>query len=250
MKDLVKMAVVLALVCLVAAAALSQVYKVTKEPIAAALEAEARDAAAAVLGPVLGEGVEITKRENVAGQKALYFAQQDGKILGVAFTVGTRQGYSGLIEGMLGVDAEGRVLGYRIVVHSETPGLGANAASNESWLHQLIFKGDQPRSLDNTDWRVKKDGGEIDALTGATITPRAICGSVKQGLEWFRDHRAELIGQSETEATPEEETPPAEPTPDASLEEGGTVDPNLPAAKPLPPVQKTPPQIIEKDLTE
>ena len=228
MKDLIKMGAVLALICLAAAAALSQVNSVTKGPIAAAMEAEALEAAAKVLAPVMGDGATVAKREGVAGKENLYVAEREGRALGFAFIISTKEGYSGLIESMLGVDVDGNVLGFQIVQHAETPGLGANAKTDTAWLAQLIKKGDEPRNLDNTDWRVKKDGGEIDAVTSATISSRAV---------------------EARQATPDA-TPVPEPTPDASLEEGGVIDHNLPAAKPLPAAQKTPVGIIEKDLTE
>jgi len=253
MKDLLRMAVVLVVICVVAALALSQVYKVTKDPIAQAKEAEAKEAAAAVLSAVVGDGVEMVKRENVAGKDAVYVAQAGDAAKGFAFKVDTNSGYSGKIVGMIGLDADGNILGFKVVEHSETPGLGANIAVNEPWQKQLIAKDGQPRNLDNTDWRVKKDGGEIDALTGATISPRAICGAIKAGLEWFRDNRVELTGNAApaeaVEPTPDPNAPLV-PTPDATLEEGGTVDKNLPAAKPLPTTTKTPLPIQGKDLTE
>ncbi len=194
MKDLVRMAVVLTVICMVSATALSQVYRVTKEPIAQAREAEAKLAAETVLGPVMGSGVTIEKRENFGGKDAVYAAMSEGAIKGLAVAVSSDKGYSGQIKGMLGIAENGNVIGYQVVLHSETPGLGANITSNKKWLRQLIFKNDKPRSLDNTDWRVKKDGGEIDALTGATISPRAVVGSIKEGLDWFKANSALVKG--------------------------------------------------------
>jgi len=244
MKELIRLTVVLGVICIVSAVALSQVYQATKEPIALAREAEAKDAAAQVLGPVMVEGAAMDKRAGEGPEgRDLFVASQGGQELGVAFTVVSSKGYSGDIVGMLGLDPAGNVLGYRVVMHAETPGLGANIASDEKWLHQLVFKGEERRNLTNTDWRVKKDGGEIDALTGATITPRAVAGSLQAGLEWHRDRAA----ASAPEAAPVE---PVEPTPDPSVEEGGAVDEKLPAAEPLPEVKKTPVPITGKTLTE
>lgn len=243
MNDLLKMTLVLGVICIVAAVSLSQVYEMTKGPIAAALEAEAKEAAAAVLGPVMVEGATMEKRAGAGLDGGdLFAAVSDGQTLGYAFTVVTTKGYSGDIAGMLGVDPDGNVLGYKVVLHAETPGLGSNITSDEPWLRQLAFTGEARRNLDNTDWRVKKDGGEIDALTGATISPRAVSESIKAGLEWYRDFAA-----AQQPAAPPE---PAAPTPDPSVEEGGAVDPKLPASKPLPVVTKTPLPITGKTLTE
>src|SRR5690606_33294119 len=87
-------------------------------------------------------------------------------------------GYGGNIALLVGVTVDGTITGVRVVLpHNETPGLGDKIETRKSgWI--LGFNG---RSLDNTDaqgWAVKKDGGEFDAFTGATITPRAVVGAV------------------------------------------------------------------------
>ena len=84
-------------------------------------------------------------------------------------------------------DAEGTVSGIEILTHAETPGLGDKIV--EPWFKDL-FAG---KNLDNADWRVKKDGGEFDQITGATISPRAVVGAVRKGLEFYRDHRAKIL---------------------------------------------------------
>lgn len=236
MREVLGMVVVLALICLVAAVALSQVYRVTKDPIAQAKEAEAREAAAQVLQPLLAAGAVIEKRENLAGKEALYLAMAAGKIRGAAFIVRNDSGYSGLIECMLGVDMTGNITGFAVVQHAETPGLGANAASNEEWQAQLIAADGEPRNLGNTDWRVKKYGGDIDALTGATITPRAIVAAIREGLEWFRDHQSELTGAGEMA--------------EAAAVEGGATDKNLQTSKPFPEAEATPASITSQELAE
>jgi electron transport complex protein RnfG len=92
---------------------------------------------------------------------------------------------------MMGVLPDGTLGGIEILSHAETPGLGS-PITEERW--KGIFKG---RSLDNTDLRVKKDGGDIDQMTGATISPRAVTGAVKKGLEWFRDNRENILSTEE-----------------------------------------------------
>jgi len=81
------------------------------------------------------------------------------------------------------------VTGIEILSHAETPGLGDKIA-HEGFKDQ--FKG---QSLGSADWRVKKDGGDFDQITGATISPRAVVGAVKKGLEFFGEHRQEIISQ-------------------------------------------------------
>ncbi|WP_439135818.1 electron transport complex subunit RsxG [Pseudomaricurvus sp.] len=93
-------------------------------------------------------------------------------------------GYSGDIKLIIGVNADGSVAGVRILAHNETPGLGDKVDLKKSdWV--LGFNG---KSLSNPavdQWAVKKDGGEFDQFTGATITPRAVVKQVKKALQYF-----------------------------------------------------------------
>ena len=110
----------------------------------------------------------------------VYLAKRDGTLTGMAFQV-KKPGYGGPITLIIGLDAGGNVLGARVISHKETPGLADRIdISKDDWITR--FNG---RSLVNTStqaWRVKKDGGEFDQFTGATITPRAVVGAIYQGL--------------------------------------------------------------------
>jgi electron transport complex protein RnfG len=101
-------------------------------------------------------------------------------------------GYTAPIRLIMSVDLSGTVIGLRVIEHKETPGLGDKIDIKKSdWVR--LFEG---RSLANTaesGWAVKKDGGEFDQLTGATITPRAIVKAVYKGLQYFKTHQAELL---------------------------------------------------------
>ena len=92
------------------------------------------------------------------------------------------EGYSGNIEIMIGVKPDQSINAIEILTHAETPGLGSKIA--EGWFKEM-FRG---KSLENADWRVKKDGGEFDQISGATISPRAVVGALKAGLEFYRDN--------------------------------------------------------------
>ena len=84
---------------------------------------------------------------------------------------------------------DGTVVGIEILTHAETPGLGDK-------IELASFKDQfQTRTLENIDWRVKKDGGEFDQITGATISPRAVVKAVNAGLTYFSEHRNEVIGE-------------------------------------------------------
>ncbi len=91
------------------------------------------------------------------------------------------QGYAGAINFLVGVNSMGEILGVRVLSHAETPGLGDKIEYAKSkWVASF-----ESKSLDNTsqkNWAVKKDGGQFDQFTGATITPRAVVKGVHNAL--------------------------------------------------------------------
>ncbi len=82
---------------------------------------------------------------------------------------------------------DGTVHAIEILSHAETPGLGDKI--EEGWFKEQ-FPG---KTLDNIDWRVKKDGGDFDQIAGATISPRAVVGAVRRGLDFYQEHRDEIV---------------------------------------------------------
>ncbi len=177
MREVARMVGVLTLVCVLAALALAKVYDLTEEPIREAKRQELLRAVGAVL-PAFDNAPDADARE-VDGV-TYYPGRKVGELVGVAFPVRSNEGYSGTIEALVGVDPTGRVTGVVVLAHAETPGLGAKAA-DPGFLAQ--FNG---RSLDDARWAVKKDGGDFDQITGATITPRAIVAAIRTGLERYR----------------------------------------------------------------
>ncbi|MDJ0812558.1 MAG: electron transport complex subunit RsxG [Woeseiaceae bacterium] len=115
-----------------------------------------------------------------------------GEPAAALFAVTARDGYSGPIRVLIGVAYDGTVSGVRILQHRETPGLGDMIDSSRSdWV--LQFDG---RSLGNPaaeHWAIRGDGGEFDQLTGASITPRAVVGAVRDTLLYFDAHRDEIF---------------------------------------------------------
>jgi len=109
-----------------------------------------------------------------------------------AFQV-TAMGYSGEISIMMGIASDGEILGVRVISHAETPGLGDKIeAAKGDWI--LGFNGLSLANRTQSQWAVKKDGGEFDQFSGATITPRAVVRAVHNGLEYFNAHRQEILG--------------------------------------------------------
>jgi len=126
--------------------------------------------------------------------------RRDGRIVAVAFTLGT-QGYGGEIRLLIGLDPHGRILGVRTLQHSETPGLGDRIdVAKSDWITQFagLSLGNPPTEA----WAVKKDGGRFDQFSGATITPRAVVGAVRDGLQLFERHRDQLLSPEPAGATP------------------------------------------------
>ncbi|OON40422.1 electron transport complex subunit RsxG [Izhakiella australiensis] len=109
----------------------------------------------------------------------LYLARKNGKPVAVAIETTAPDGYSGNIQMLVGADFKGKVLGTRVVEHHETPGLGDKIDLRISdWI--LSFNGKVIHGSADTQFAVKKDGGDFDQFTGATITPRAVVNAVKR----------------------------------------------------------------------
>lgn len=104
------------------------------------------------------------------------------------------QGYAGEMRFILAVDNAGKILGIRVLAHAETPGLGDKMeVAKDDWI--LTFNGLSLGNPPEAQWKVKKDGGQFDAFTGATITPRGIVGAVVDALKFFKQNRTELTSQ-------------------------------------------------------
>ena len=129
-------------------------------------------------------------------EKNIYLARSGGEVVAAIIPVTARDGYSGDIELIVGVNADGSIAGVRALSHKETPGLGDKVSLKKSdWI--LGFNG---RSLENplpARWAVKKDHGVFDQFTGATITPRAVVAATLRALQYARDHRATLFGETD-----------------------------------------------------
>lgn len=129
---------------------------------------------------------------DMAGQPVtVYRARKSGQVTALVFTV-IGKGYAGPIRVLLGVDRDGKVLGARVLAHTETPGLGDKIElAKDDWI--LAFDGLALGAPPVADWAVRKDGGRFDQFTGATITPRAVVNAIKGGLEWFDGQRPLLL---------------------------------------------------------
>ncbi|PLY01168.1 MAG: NADH:ubiquinone oxidoreductase subunit RnfG [Desulfuromonas sp.] len=190
MNSLMRLVVTLTLVAGCAGLILSLVEQVTRAPIAEQRRMEMLRALQSVL-PEFDNQPDADRVKLVTGQDkrgrdivhVVYRGRKQDTLTGLAFKVTAADGYSGNIDIMLGIRPDGTVEGVEVLTHNETPGLG-DKIELPSFRAQFAGK-----NLGNVDWRVKKDGGEFDQLTGATISPRAIVGAVRAGLEFYRDNQ-------------------------------------------------------------
>ncbi len=124
----------------------------------------------------------------------VYRMLKDDQNIAAIFSLITPKGYNGTIELIYGINADASIAGVRVIQHNETPGLGDKIEEKKSpWITQ--FAG---LSLTNTPreaWQVKKDGGQFDAFTGATITPRAVLANIVDAQQFFIDNKTQIFAQ-------------------------------------------------------
>lgn len=122
----------------------------------------------------------------------VYRARKNGEPVAAVLSPVAPDGYNGSIRLLVGINFDGTVAGVRVLSHNETPGLGdAIEVEKSQWI-----TGFDGKALGNPDlraWTVRKDGGEFDQFTGATITPRAVVKAVREALVYFREHRQQIF---------------------------------------------------------
>ncbi len=173
----------------------------TKAPIAQAERQALMDALMQVLPEHHNDPISDTRDITIDSDKKptrFYFSRnEDNTINTIAWQVTAPDGYNGSIHILMAVHPDGSINAIRVTDHKETPGLGDGITKNHPWLDSFDNK-----SLNNARWAVKKDGGDFDQFTGATITPRAVVKAVKKGLEMFTKIKSKLLKktQQQTEA--------------------------------------------------
>ncbi|MDX8391180.1 MAG: RnfABCDGE type electron transport complex subunit G [Mariprofundaceae bacterium] len=190
--NMVMMVVALTLVTAIAAALLGLTDKFTREPILQAQREMLHRSLQQVLPPHVNSPQDETLEIKTGdGVRTVYIARDvQNKVLGFAWEVIAPDGYSGSIRILMGVLPTGAVHAVRITDHRETPGLGDGIVRNQIWLDFFNAK-----AVDNVRWAVKKDGGDFDQFTGATITPRAVVKAVRRGLDFFAAERDVLLAK-------------------------------------------------------
>ncbi|HFD79726.1 MAG TPA: electron transport complex subunit RsxG [Gammaproteobacteria bacterium] len=133
---------------------------------------------------------------------AVYRARKNGWPVAAVLAPVAPDGYSGRIRLLVAINTDGTLAGVRAVEHHETPGLGDHIEVEKSdWI--LGFNGKSLNNPPEDRWKVKRDGGDFDQFTGATITPRAVVKAVHKALLYYRAHGQELFAQHPKKAASE-----------------------------------------------
>ena len=185
---------------LLASTALSISYFVTKTPIE---ESDAR-AKRIFLNQVIPSNlydnnlvkdtISVEPNPLIGNKKNIdiYRAKKNNQVIAVIIETIAPDGYSGEIKTLVGIDQEDKILGVRVITHKETPGLGDYIEIEKSqWVKNFDLK-----SLDKMtekEWTVKKDGGDFDYVSGATITPRAVIKSTYKSLLYAKENKKRLF---------------------------------------------------------
>jgi electron transport complex protein RnfG len=170
------MAISLTLIAMVASAALGAVYELTKEPIALSNLNKKIDAIKQVVPEFDNNPYEEAMRMPTGEGDSLdvYPAKMNGEIIGYAVNTYTKDGFSGDILLMAGFKADGTIYNIAVLEHKETPGLGSK-------MNEPAFKNQfKNMSLAGITLKVKQDGGQVDAITAATISSRAFSDAVQR----------------------------------------------------------------------
>lgn len=168
MKYILKLAIILLLITAVVAGLLAFVNMLTVDKIAENTAKKANEAMQAVLPSASYEKIEVTAEDITEAYRT-----ENGFVIRL-----NAMGFGGAIDMMVGIDSNGDVAGISVISHGETASLGAECTRSD-WQSQFVgAKG---------DLQVTKDGGTIDALTGATVTSRAVTEAVNRAVEFVKE---------------------------------------------------------------
>lgn len=198
-RSMLKNALVLGLFAIVTVGLVAVLQQATAGRIANA----EREAQVRALSEILPQGSydnhlldnSIQLHDPLLGSKSpqtAYIALKDGQPSAVILRATAPDGYSGAIHLLIGIQADGRLAGVRVLGHKETPGLGDKIElAKNAWIRS--FDGKSLSNPGEDGWAVKKDRGEFDQFAGATITPRAVVKAVHKALQYFDAHQEQLF---------------------------------------------------------
>lgn len=173
--NLKNMVLVLSTITLIAAAAVGGVYMLTKEPIATAKALKTSSAIADVLPEFDNDPAAEAQTCQIDGTDVqVYPAKMGGQTVGYAIETFSGNGFAGKVGLMVGFDKKGKIRKISVLEQKETPGLGDKILPEKSDF-SVQFEGSDPATM---KLAVKKDGGDVDAITASTITSRAYVEAV------------------------------------------------------------------------
>ena len=186
---------------------LALVHQATRERILEVERARRMQAVEQVLDGVrhdndlLLDAVTVTDPDllGTSAPVTVYRATLGGTPVAAVLAPTAPDGYSGSIRLLVGIDVDGRLLGVRVQGHRETPGLGDLIEARKSdWIGKFAGRslGDPPLER----WKVRRDGGDFDQFTGATVTPRAVVRAIANALLYFESQRERIFSASVTPA--------------------------------------------------
>ena len=178
--SLKNMVLVLFSISLISGACVGLVNMITEEPIAEAKKKANEEAVVKVLPEFDQIETSVHKADELTIE--VNKASKDGNVVGYAIKTATKNGFSGMITMMVGFDTKGTILNVEVLEQSETPGLGAKMSEEGNPILASI-KG---KKATETKLTVKKDGGDVDALTAATISSRAYADAVARAYSVFK----------------------------------------------------------------
>ncbi len=182
--NFINMLLTLTLIAIISGFALGSVYVATKEPIAKAKKEKLEKAIGLVL-PQFDTVKHIEVQPVGGGKEMLDFYQgyKAGEMVGTAVKTYTNKGFGGKVEIMVGFDNDLNIINTQVLKHAETPGLGDKMSKSKSdWTNQFNNKNPKDFRL-----KVKKDGGDVDAITAATISSRAFCDAVNRAYNTINE---------------------------------------------------------------
>ena len=185
---------------LVGTALLALTYELTHEPIARSEEAEKLKLISQIAPPAVYDNDIMKDTRQLAadallgnvGETVVYRGRLKGQPSIAVLQAIAPDGYSGKINLLIAIRSDGQIGGVRVISHKETPGLGDYIEiARNNWI--TGFNDVSLENREDSDWKVKKDGGQFDYMAGATITPRAVVKAVHKALQYYALHRDEIF---------------------------------------------------------
>lgn len=195
-RHMLRSAVLLTVFAITGTALVALTYETTKEQIAQAEREALLQKLHTVIKPAEHDNDIFTDYITISDPDLLgpsqevnvFRARMNGEPVAALITPTAPDGYGGEIKLLVGIRYNGEIAGVRVLSHKETPGLGDAIEERRSpWIHQ--FDGSSLQGPDADGWKVARDGGQFDQLTGATISSRAVVKAVRKALEYYQSNK-------------------------------------------------------------